>query len=719
MSAPRPSATVDDSSSAAAPLVPWRRHVALAAAVYLVVALWALRPVLPLASVALPYPTALVALRGSWLKLSWNDQTLTAALLTQNARRITTAPWLLFDNGQCYPTSNSTALGEHMFGVGLRGVVPYALTRDPVLTTNIVLLSMLWLAGMVMYVLVAYWTGDPGAAFVAGLLFAFQPQRLTNVIHPYVEANDWTVIALLAAHLLFTRGRWIDAAMLAGAIALQTLESIYTVLALAVLGGIYGLYLSVRYWRRLPALVPKLLAVGGAASLVAAAVFAPYLHMREVWGDAVAGRNTLLYQLQDFGFGGKASPGTVTMLLAAIGVGERLWRRRDRRGYDPRLPLLVGGLLTIWLSVFSIPLPFGAPLPSLYTLAASVVPGLDSIRAGAAIGRGVPLIATFLAGYGVLVLVERRAALTRALLTGAIAAVALVEVFVPARATRDFGAPVTMAAHEVRPAADLLALYDRLPAGPVLDVPFDYSGAGILRYMPHYVFLAAYHHRPIGACYESFVVQVQQDLATLVSRLPDHGAVDALAALGFRSLVVHGEMLGRHDPHLGPLAGDAAVAHPPDPELTHLVLLDHVAGHSAYLLEYEVATTTSYTALAIDTTHTTNEPPTAVMTAKPPRVDVFFTFRNGAAATYHHPPPIEPTSLLLRWYSTSGALVREDRVREMLPLALAPAQTMVRKIAVPIAVGPGEYQLTLSPGDAPDLVLSGVRLDVVAPAAHS
>lgn len=693
--------------------MPWRRHVALAAAAYLVVALWALRPVLPRASTALPYPTALGALRGSWLDLSWNDQKLVAALVTQNARRMTTAPWLLFDNGQCYPTSNPTALGEHMFGMGLRAVVPYALTRDPVLTLNIVLLSTLWLAGMAMYVLVAYWTGNPGAAFVAGLLFAFQPQRLTNVIHPYVEANDWTVIALLAAHLLFTRGRWIDAAMLTGAIALQTLESIYPVLALAVLGSSYGLYLSVRYWRRLPALAPKLLAVVVGVSLVAAAVFEPYLHMREVWGDVVAGRNTLLFQLQDFGVGGKASPGTVTLLLAAIGVGERLWRRRDRRGYDPRLPLLVGGLLTIWLSVYSVPLPFGARLPSLYALAAYVVPGLDSIRAGAVTGRGATLIATFLAGYGVLVLLERRAPSTRALLTGAVAAVALVEVFVPACATRDFGAAVTMAAHEVRPASDLLALYDRLPAGPVLDVPFDYSAAGILKYMPHYVFFAAYHHRPIGACYDSFVVQVQQDLATLVSRLPDRGAVDALTALGFRSLVVHDELLRRHDPHLGQLASAITVAHPPDPELTHLVLLDHAAGHTAYLLEHEVATTTSYAALA------TTEPPTASMTAQPPHVDVFFSFRNGAAATFRHPPPIEPASLLLRWYSTSGALVREDRVREMLPLALAPAQTMVRKIMVPIAVGPGDYQLTLSRGDAPDLVLSRVRLNVVAAAARS
>ena len=72
----------------------------------------------------------------------------------------------------------------------------------------------------------------------------------------------------------------------------------------------------------------------------------------------------------------------------------------------------------------------------------------------------------------------------------------------------------------------------------------------------------------------------------------------------------------------------------------------------------------------------------------------------------------------LRWYSTTGELLREDRVREMLPLALAPGQTMVRKIAVPIVVAPGKYQLTVSRDAAPSVVLSRQWLNVV-PAARS
>src|SRR5438874_2161165 len=123
----------------------------------------------------------------------------------------------------------------------------------------------------------------------------------------------------------------------------------------------------------------------------------------------------------------------------------------------------------MWLSISEVALPFGLRLPSLYDLAAHVVPGLDSIRGGGAIGRaGVPLVVSFLAGYGVLAVLERRAAATRTLVTGIIVAAALVDIFVPKQATRDFGTQVTMAAHYVRPKPELLALYDRLPDGPVL-----------------------------------------------------------------------------------------------------------------------------------------------------------------------------------------------------------------------------------------------------------
>ena len=95
------------------------------------------------------------------------------------------------------------------------------------------------------------------------------------------------------------------------------------------------------------------------------------------------------------------------------------------------------------------------------------------------------------------------------------------------------------------------------------------------------------------------------------------------------------------------------------------------------------------------------------ITVHPPHPDVLFAFRNAAAEIYRHPLPIEPTWLRLRWYSSPGTLVGDERVRDMLPLALAPGQ------ALPIRVAPGEYELTLSRAETPNAVLSRQRLNVV------
>lgn len=685
----------------------WRRPAALAAALYLVLALWANRAILSAPREGLPYP---VSLRGSWLTLSLSDEMLTATLTARNARQMVTAPLNLFDNGQCWPTADATALGEHMFGTGLRGVVPYALTRDPVLTFNVIAVTRLWLAGMLMFAFVAYWTGDPLAAILAGLIFAFQPQRVSNPMHGYIDANEWTLLALLAAHRLFAHGSWLAAAGLAAALARQLLESIYPVLGLVIIGGVYGAYLAVLHRRQWRTLLPKIVAVGAVALAVAVFVFTPYLRMKAEWG-ALGGRTPMLFRLTDFWFGGQAYAGTITMLLAAIGLVDRARRRRDQHGHDPRVVLALAGLVVLATSIDRLPLPFGGSLPSLFTLAARIVPGLDGIRGSAVIGRGVPLVLTVLAGYGVLALCEARTVRVRAAVALGLGAAALAEVFVPAFAASSFATTVTMAANNVRPAPELLALYARAPAGPVLDLPFVYDGPGILYQQPHYVFLGGYHRHPVGACYNSFIVLVQHDIEGLAGRVPTRESIDALAAIGFRSLVVHDELLGRTSRRLTSLAGPAAAAHPPDPAVTHLTLLGQAAGHSLYALPTDLPVTTGYDALAV------TGPSTAALTARPPVLTFNAVIQNHSDVTYRHAEPIAPETLLVRWLHEDGTMVREDPVHAFLPLALAPGQALVRSLTAPVAVAAGAYEVTVAPAAAPDVVLTRQHVRVEAPEA--
>ena len=58
--------------------------------------------------------------------------------------------------------------------------------------------------------------------------------------------------------------------------------------------------------------------------------------------------------------------------------------------------------------------------------------------------------------------------------------------------------------------------------------------------------------------------------------------------------------------------------------------------------------------------------------------------------------------------------VREDELRLLLPIALAPDEETTRVIVAPVPPVPGEYEVTLTPAAAPELVLARQRVRVHA-----
>ncbi len=688
---------------------PWQH--ALAAIVFLGCALWAMRAVLPAPATTFPRP---LGPPPSWRRIIDSDQKLSAAMITWNASRFVTRPWKLYDAGQCYPAAHPSTLGPHMLGDGLLGVIPYALSRDPVLTYNAEVVLTLWLPALAMYALAFAFTRSAPAAFIAGLLFAMHPQRLADVVHPDVHGNYWTPLALLFAHRTFAHGRWRDAAGLATFIGLQLLVSVYALLSLVVLGSAYGVFLVVRHVRRMRVLAPKLAAVVLAVSVLAWLVLGPYLETRARWGT-LGGRTSLFYNLRDFTLGRAAYPGSVLVGLAAVGLADRL--RGRRRGDDPRLPFVVGGLLTVWAAIWWLPVPgLTTPLPSLFTLASRLLPGLDAVRAGADIGFGAILVGAFLAAYGVVVLLERRAPATRAVVTGLLATAIVVEVFHPRIAKYSFASTFDMAPYRVRPPAALLDLYAQTAEGAVLDLPYSFA-LGQFFEMADGVFLSAYHLHPVAACYDSFKLPLHDDLERMTARLgQDDRVVDELHALGFGTLVIDDvRALRARRPNLVKVVM----------QQTRLVLAGRAAAHSAYRLPSSAPVEASFTALAAaaDAAVAAAAPATGpagatpaaagaspgVVNAAPPTASLAFRFRNGSGATYRHPDPIEPTRVAVRW-RRDGAVIRDDEIATLLPLALAAGEETSRSITLPVPSADGDYEVTLAPALTPDLVLA--RLDV-------
>jgi hypothetical protein len=660
-------------------------HVAVAAGCYLAAALWAMRVVLPHPSVVLPYPAAVPE---PWRTMYQNDQRAITWAIARNARVFASGHLDRERDGQCFPMAKSYTLGEFMLAEGGLGVVPFAVSRDPVFTANAVVVLSLWLAALAMYVLVYCWTGSAGAAFVAGLLFGFDPARINDPGHASVHANMWTPLALLFAQRTFTAGRWRDVLGLASALGLQVLESFYQLLALAILGGVYGAYLAARHWRRLPSLAPKLLVLAGAVGVTALVVLGPYLRTSETW-RLLQGRPLTFVQPQDFRVGEYAYPGTVVLLLALVAVVDRLRGARRMLDHDPRLPLVVGALALVWTLLPEMRLPFGVTIPSLAILLTRAIPGLSAVRGLANLRYGVTLVATVLAGFGVLVLVERVSRRARAAIVATIVVLVLGEIFYAPAALRSPASSARLAAYEARPRGDVLGVYRGLPEGAVLDLPFSFDLRGELRDMAYYVMLAAYHERPVAACYNSFKGPLQREVETLASRLPDPGAADALYALGFRTIVVHEHLAG---PGSGTSQGLRALE-----GRTHVEA--EMGFHVRFSLTSPVPVDTSLEALAAATG------PEGVADVVPPQASLDFAFRNHSSSTYRHPEPIEPTTLLVRWRSEGGDLVEASQARALLPPALGRGEETVRAIDVTVPPGAGLFEVSLAPADAPDLVL--------------
>ena len=273
-----------------------------------------------------PSPTTLLLengnLAGGWGFVGRSDQSMVLALVARNADLMISDPLALRGAGPCFPFPQSFTLGEHAFGEGLLAAIPWAITGDPILSYNLLLWITFLIPGCTMFFWARYFTGNTAAAFVAGVLFQLVPARIFDGGHPFIHADYWLPLALLALHRLFATGRLRHAAILAPVLMMQSFASIYLLVGIFVLMVIYGIYLI---WRH-PA--HRLRASGGA--LMAAVVvvgFAswlllPYLEVREQW-QLLAGRDAIFAPVESFLPGNFGFPGWIFMGLVLVGIEAR------------------------------------------------------------------------------------------------------------------------------------------------------------------------------------------------------------------------------------------------------------------------------------------------------------------------------------------------------------------------------------------------------------
>jgi hypothetical protein len=219
---------------------PQAGELAAVATVYCGLALWWLWP-LPLHLATHSAYTA----QGTLSDFQIADWYLIAWALAWGAHALVTDPLHLFDANAFHPAPFSLAFSDHFLGHQPLFAPPYWASGNAVLAVNLAVIGMFSLSALAFYALARRFVGGP-AACVAGMLFSFCPWRHEDLFHLHLLGVQYLPLALLFTERWLERARPRDACLLAAALLLQALSSVYLAFALAVL---YAPYCVLALWR--------------------------------------------------------------------------------------------------------------------------------------------------------------------------------------------------------------------------------------------------------------------------------------------------------------------------------------------------------------------------------------------------------------------------------------------------------------------------------------
>jgi hypothetical protein len=141
-----------------------------------------------------------------------------------------------------YPTGVSL-LYHNLSWVNIALWLPLEPLVGGVAAFNLAYLLNLFLCAVGMYILARYLTRSTGAAFVAGLVYAFWPYRLFEIDHPNLIVTQWLPLLLLYLIRVVREERKIRHAVVAAVFLVLTGYARWQLLVLAALvAGLYVLY---------------------------------------------------------------------------------------------------------------------------------------------------------------------------------------------------------------------------------------------------------------------------------------------------------------------------------------------------------------------------------------------------------------------------------------------------------------------------------------------
>lgn len=167
---------------------------------------------------------------------------------------LTTDPLNLFNANIFYPYPNTLAFSEILIPPSLLAL-PFTLaTNNPIFGYNLALLGMLWLDAFAMYLFVFDLTRRAEAAWIAGVIYAFNPFNLGNFAQMQLLTLGFLPLALLMLRKTLKversmSSRWRTAFLFALFFVLQSLSSFYYALLAGFAVALYLVWWLVGEWR--------------------------------------------------------------------------------------------------------------------------------------------------------------------------------------------------------------------------------------------------------------------------------------------------------------------------------------------------------------------------------------------------------------------------------------------------------------------------------------
>ncbi|HEX7283773.1 MAG TPA: hypothetical protein VF239_17070, partial [Vicinamibacterales bacterium] len=220
-------------------------------------------------AVALTWPLAVNLDR---VPVDLADPLLSIWLLWWNATTVplTEAWW----NGLAFfPATDTITLSDHRLGLGIITTPAIFAGATPVAAYNLAFIASFFLSASAAYSLGVMVTGSRLAAFVAGLIFGFNPFRAGHLEHLELLSAYWLPVMLLALHAWQQSGRRRWLVMFAMASWLQALTSGYYFVFSMVLVGLWALWFAARRRASLSSLAALGVAIVGPMIAIAPVLY--------------------------------------------------------------------------------------------------------------------------------------------------------------------------------------------------------------------------------------------------------------------------------------------------------------------------------------------------------------------------------------------------------------------------------------------------------------